>query len=102
MSTDAGSHRIRAIPEAGGERGLPHSLRTVAAIAPLLPLLLAAGLGFRGSAALALVAGGGFGAALLFVLGPAPRWPAALLVGGSIVLAGIILVRAASWIDAAV
>jgi hypothetical protein len=51
--------------------------------------------------ALALVAGGGFGAGLLFVLGPAPRWPAALLVGGSIVLTGIVLIRAASWIDAA-
>jgi len=99
MSTHAGSHNTGAKPEERRGHDLPQSLRAAAALAPLLAL--AAALGLRGPAALALVAGGGFGAALLFVLGPAPRWPAALLVGGSIVLAGIVLIRAASWIDAA-
>lgn len=101
MRTSVGDQTIRALPQANQARGLPRLALAAAALVPLLSLALAAALGLRGPAALALVAGGGFGAALLFVLGPAPRWPAALLVGGSIVLAGILLIRAASWIDAA-
>jgi hypothetical protein len=101
MRTGAGDQTIRAFPEAHQARGLPRLAVAAAALIPLLSLALAAAVGLRGPVALALVAGGGFGAGLLFVLGPAPRWPAALLVGGSIVLTGIVLIRAASWIDAA-
>jgi len=101
MRAGVGDQTIRAFPEAHQARRLPRLALAAAALVPLLSLALAAALELRGPAALALIAGRGFGAVLLFALGPAPRWPAALLVGGSIVLAGIVLIRAASWIDAA-
>jgi len=101
MRTSVGDQTIRALPEAHQARRLPRPALAAAGGVPVLLLALATALGLRGVAGLALVAGAGLGAALLFVLGPAPRWPAALLVGCSVVLAAIVLLRAASWIDAA-
>jgi hypothetical protein len=85
----------------GSREGLGALPRAQLAIVLLaaLSLVLAVGTGLRGPTGLALLTGGGISSALLFMLGPAPRWPAALLVASSVALASLALARSALWID---
>lgn len=99
MRTAAGTRGVRATTRASDGLGVIYSAHMAIVVLAALSLVLAIGAGLRGPASLALLAGGGLGSILLFVLGPAPRWPAALLVAGSIALGAIAYTRSALWID---
>ena len=78
---------------------LPSSARTAVALG-LLVLGILNALELRGVATATLLAGGAIGEALLFVFGPAPHWPAALVMSGFLMVLGNTLIRAASWANA--
>lgn len=99
MPTATGTAGIRAALWSRDGLGAVPRAHLATVLFAALSLVLALGTGLRGPIGLALLAGGGISSALLFVLGPAPRWPAALLVASSIALGSLALARSTLWID---